>query len=235
MSYMSYKSYTACVAGLCAFLAAVVPAAAAAALPAEWQHEQYFEVPVPGLVKLSLPPATLDAARPALEDLRLYDAAGMEVPYLIERPRPANKITQAAKSFQVSVNAVTTVLTLESGLAQPLDGVTLETPAGVFLKGVQIEGSADGRRWQTVARGLPIFRQHGGASQLRLAVPAGVWPWLRLTVDDQRSQPIPFTGARVHAAAVEPVPVETVSITNAGRYENPGETRLTAEPRRGQS
>ena len=125
------------------------------------------------------------------------------------------------------MNAATTVLTLETGLAQPLDGVTLETPASTFLKAVQIEGSADGKRWQTLARGQPIFRQPGGASQLRLAVPAGAWPWLRLTVDDQRSQPIPFTGARVHAAAVEPVPAEALPVTIAGRHENPGETRLT--------
>jgi hypothetical protein len=151
----------------------------------------------------------------------------VEVPYLIERPRPTNKVTQSVKSFQISVNPSTTVLTLETGLTQPLDGVTLETPAGSFLKAVQIEGSADGLSWQTLARGQPIFRQPGGASQLRLAVPAGHWPWLRLTVADQRSQPIPFTGARIHAAAVEPVPVDIVSVTNAGRYENPGETRLT--------
>jgi len=42
-----------------------------------------------------------------------------------------------------------------------------------------IEGSTDGQGWQPLARGQPIFRQAGGASQLQLAVPAGVWPWLR--------------------------------------------------------
>ena len=181
----------------------------------------------PGLVKLSLPLGTLDAARPALEDLRLYDAAGMEVPYLIERPRPVGKVIQAARSFQVSVEGAFTVLTLETGLTQPLDGVTLESPARAFLKAVQIEGSIDGKRWQTLARGQPIFRDAGGASQLHLAVPVGAWQWLRLEVFDQRSQPIPFTGARVHAAAVEPVPAEAVPVTIAGRDENPGETRLT--------
>ncbi|MGD0263052.1 MAG: DUF3999 family protein [Verrucomicrobiota bacterium] len=214
-------------AALCTFVAACSFSAPTASLPAEWQHEQRLEAPASGLLKLSLPAATLDAARPALEDLRLYDDAGTEVPYLIERPRPVAKIIQTTKSFQVSVNTSATVLTLETGLAQPLDGVSLETPAGGFLKAVQIEGSADGQNWRTLARGLPIFDRYGGASQLRLTVPAGAWPWLRLTVDDQRSQPIPFTGARVYAAAVEPVPVEIVSVTDAGRYENPGETRLT--------
>jgi hypothetical protein len=181
----------------------------------------------PGLVQLSLPIETLDAARPALEDLRLYDDAGNELPFLIERSAPANKITQSAKSFGVSLSHNTTIITLETGLAQPLDAITLETPAPSFIKAVQIEGSTDGRHWQTFAQGQPIFRQPNGASQLRLAIPAGTWRLLRLTVDDRRSQPIPFTGARVHAAAAESVPSESLPVTIAERHENPGETRLT--------
>src|ERR1019366_2699205 len=121
MRYVSYKSYNTCAAGLCAFVAACAFPAQAAPFPPEWQHEQHFEASAPGVVKFSLPLATLDAARPALEDLRLYDDAGLEVPYLIERPKPTPKIVQAAKLFQVSVNAATTVLTIETGLAQPLD------------------------------------------------------------------------------------------------------------------
>ncbi len=199
----------------------------AAPLPAEWPHEQRFDVPVAGLVRLSLPTATLDAARPGLEDLRLYDDAGVEVPYMIERPQPAGKVIRDAKSFQVSVNGTTTVLTLEGGLAQPLDRVRLETPAVAFIKAVRVEGSANGQDWQTLAQGEPIFRQPGGVDQLELAVPAGTWPWLRLTVDDQRSQPIPFTGARVQAAAVEPAPAEAVAVTIVRRDESPGQTRLT--------
>lgn len=201
--------------------------AAGATLPAEWQHDQPFEVPETGLVRFSLPLATLDASRPALEDLRLYDDAGNEVPFLLERPAPIGKATQPARSFQVSLNPTTTVITLETGLTQPLDGVSLETPAGVFIKAVQVEGSADGKQWQTLSRGQPIFRQAAGASQLRLTFPPGEWPWLRLTIDDHRSQPIPFTGARVHAAAAVPVPTEPFPITIISRHENPGETRLT--------
>ena len=216
------------------FVAACGSSAQAAPLPAEWQHEQHFDVPAPGLREAESAHGNARCRAPGLEDLRLYDDAGREVPYLIERPKPAGKVIQAAKSFQVSVNAATTVLTLETGLAQPLDGVTLETPAAAFLKAVQIEGSADGQRWQTLARGQPIFRQPGGVSQLRLAVPAGIWPWLRLTVDDQRSQPIPFTGARVHAAAVEPVPADAVPVTIAARRRESRRNPPHPEPRRGE-
>src|SRR5579859_1471408 len=94
---------------------------AAATVPSAWQHEQTFNVSTTGLVRINLPVETLDAARPALEDLRLYDDAGNEVPYLIEQPMPAPKIVRSTKSFQVSLSANNTVILLETGLAQPLD------------------------------------------------------------------------------------------------------------------
>ena len=198
-----------------------------AALPGDWQKEQHFEIASPGLIKLSLPPETRDAARPALEDLRLYDDSGNELPFLIERPVPAGKAVQAAKSFQVSLNNRTTIITLQTGLTQPLDGVTLESPADNFIKAVRVDGSEDGKSWQPITQGQPIFRQAYGASQLHISFPAGAWRSLRLTVDDQRSQAIPFTGARLHAAAAVATPNETQTAIVAERDENPGETRLT--------
>ena len=198
-----------------------------ATLPSDWPHEQRFDVAAPGLVKFGLPAETLNAARPALEDLRLFDDGGNEVPFFIERPAPVAKIVRPAKSFQVSLNANTTVVTMETGLAQPLDGVALETPAGGFIKAVRVEGSPDGQRWQTLATGQPIFREPSGASQLRVAMPTNKWAWLRLTVDDARTQPVPFTGARVFAAAAETTPVEVQPAAITDRNENPGETRLT--------
>ncbi len=201
----------------------------AAGLPAGWRLEQPFNVPAPGLVKLSLPVETLDAARPALEDLRLYDDAGNELPYLIERPVPVVKVVQNVKSFRVLLNPNNTVIVLETGLTQPLDDVVLETPASGFLKPVQVEGSADGKRWQILAQGQPIFRQPDGANRLQVSFPAGTWPWLRLTVDDQRTPPIPFTGARIRVAVSEPAPGVWMPVTIAERNENPGETRLALD------
>jgi hypothetical protein len=198
----------------------------AAGLPADWQHEQPFNVPAPGLIKLNLPVETLDAARPALEDLRLYDDAGNEVPYLIERPVPVTKVVQNIKSFHISLTTSNTVIVLETGLAQPLDDIVLETPAAGFLKPVRIEGSTDLKRWQSLEQGQPIFRLPNGVSRLHVSFPAGTWPWLRLTVDDQRTSPIPFTGARIRVAVNEPAPTLWMPATIAERNENPGETRL---------
>ena len=199
---------------------------AAAALPGDWQHDQSFTLTTPGLTKLNLPIETLDAARPALEDLRLYDDAGMEVPYVIERPAPTTRHIQTVKWFQTSLQARSTVITIETGLTQPLDTLSLETPATDFLKPVRVEGSADAKNWQTLAQGQPIFRQMNGANHLQVSFPSGTWAWLRLTVDDQRQAPIPFTGARVHAIVVESAPTERMPVTISERHENPGETRL---------
>ena len=196
-------------------------------LPADWQKEQRLEIPAPGLTKISLPVETLDAARAALEDLRLYDDAGNELPYFLERPVPASKLTQGARSFRAALNANNTVITFDTGLTLPVDAVTLETPATSFIKPVQMEGTTDGRAWRSLAEGQPVFRLANGASQLRLTLPSEPWRSLRLTVDDRRSPPIPFTGARLHAAEAAPTPGEVFPVTIAGRHENPGETRFT--------
>ena len=135
----------------CVFALAVAGSVSAAGLPADWQHEQPFTVTAAGLIKLNLPGETLDAARPALEDLRLYDDAGNEVPYLIERPVPVVKIVQNVKSFHVSLTPSNTIIVLETGLTQPLDDVALESPADGFIKPVRVEGSGDGKNWQTLA------------------------------------------------------------------------------------
>jgi hypothetical protein len=197
-----------------------------APLPSEWQRQQQFNVPTAGLFKLTLPIETLDASRPGLEDLRLYDDAGNEVPYALEHPTAASKTVQSARSFELSLQANATVITIETGLAQPLDAVTLDTPATDFIKAVRVEGSKNKRNWEVVAEGLPVFRQSNGLSQLRLAVPEGVWLFLRLTIEDRRSSPVPFTGARVHAAFTEPTPSEPLTVNILERHEDPGETRL---------
>jgi len=203
--------------------------AAAANWPPDWQRVQSFDVSAAGLVRISLPVQTLESARSALEDLRLRDDAGNEIPYWIERPAPAPKAVQNAKSFRATLNPDNTVLTLETGLAQALDGVTLETPANNFIKAARVESSDDGDRWQVVAQGQPLFRQPDGAGRLQIPFPPIVSKWLRLTVDDRRSQAVPFTGARVHAGTGEPAPTEWIPARISGRNENPGETRLALD------
>ncbi|MGA9724343.1 MAG: DUF3999 family protein [Candidatus Binatus sp.] len=95
-----------------------------------------------------------------------------------------------------------------------------------FIKAVRVESSEDGNRWQTLVQGQPIFRQPDGASHLQISLSPTTSKWLRLTTDDGRSPPVPFTGALVHPAIGEPAPGELIPAKITERDENPGETRL---------
>jgi uncharacterized protein DUF3999 len=211
----------------CAALCCVLAAPVWSGTFSNWQYRQDISLAAPGLIKLELPAETLDVARPGLEDLRILDPAGGEVPFMIERGSPTGKTARDAKSFGVSMGATFTILTIETGVTAPLDGVTLITPARSFMKAARVDGSADGKRWRVLAQGLPIFHQPSGVSQLDLPIPAGAWPFLRVTVDDHRSPPVPFTAARIQVAALDPAPRMPVEVRIVERAEGPGETRLT--------
>jgi hypothetical protein len=139
-------------------LAAAAPAAAQDA-----PRELRFEVRPAGQgpQRLDAPAAFLSAsARGDLADLRLVDAAGKEVPYLLVPPpaaAPATWVdasrirpipaTKAESGFEADLGAVREV----SALQLPLDRWR-------FLKQVRLEGSADGRRWVVLAPGAVVYR-----------------------------------------------------------------------------
>jgi hypothetical protein len=196
--------------------------------PNEWRQTQTLDVSRPGLVRVKLSAATLDAAQPGLEDLRLVDQTGNQVPYLIERPAPEAESTVRPTEFRSSIENGATRLILKAGMSAPIAGVTLETPARQFVKGVDVEGSHDGASWKKLATGEPIFESPNGVTKLRASFREGVWEFLRLTIDDRRSEPVPFTGAQLHKARAT-APTESVPITIKSRDESLGTTRLDVD------
>jgi hypothetical protein len=194
----------------------------------DWTQRAPLEVSAPGLVRVSLTPQILDASQPGLEDLRLADPNGNEVPILIQKPMPEPVVVRAARSFQSTLRGNTTLLTVETGFDTPIEAITLETADFAFIKPVRVEGSADGRNFTLLADGAPIFRQ-AGASDLSARFPSGTWAWLRLTVDDARSRPVAFTGAQLRAARGAEPPLEPVAVTIRSREESDGNTRLVLD------
>ena len=196
--------------------------------PNEWHFRQPLDVPAAGLVRIDLPPATLDAARPALEDLRLVDGAGLEVAFFIEQPAPQAAAQRKPQSFRASIENAATVLAIETGIDTPIAGITLESPSGAFAKIARIEGSNDGATWTLLVAARPILRLPNGVAQLDAEFPPGVWKSLRVTLDDRRSLPAPFTGALLLGERVE-APTVAASATIRSRDESPGVTRLAVD------
>jgi hypothetical protein len=194
----------------------------------EWRYTQTLEIPAKGLVRIDVPASTLNASQPELEDLRILDSGGNEVPYLIERllPDPESRIQPA--EFRSTVENGTTHLNLSTGTSDPIIGVSLETPATHFMKAADVEGSADGKTWIKLAGGDSLFHSPNRATKLRVSFPEGEWHFLRITIDDLGSPPIPFTGAQLHKARTT-APAEAVVITTKSRDESPGLTRVALD------
>jgi hypothetical protein len=208
----------------------IAAACSAAITPTEWQNRQTLNVTAPGLTKLVLPAATLDSAQPQLGDVRVLDAAGQEVAYLLDREtrgaEPARR--RDPKDFRLVPNGDTTQLVIETGTKEILEAVELETFVPFFLKAAHVEISDDRTQWRSIGTTLPVFRQFG-AEQLRLPLGHRTAAFVRVTLDDFRSRQVAFTGARLFAASGQPTPVPVAPfgarITRREEFAN--ETVLT--------
>jgi hypothetical protein len=195
----------------------------------EWATRQELQISTSGLMKISLPESTLDRARADLADLRLIGPEGREVAYLIERQRPADQSPRGVPGFRVTLAPETTVIVVETGTSEPLEGITLQTPADAFIKAGKLEGSPDTQNWELLGNGIPLFRQEQGREeQVYLALSGGSWRFLRITLDDRASAPVPFTGALLHPAPA-PSPTEPAPVRVTAREEIGGESRLTID------
>jgi hypothetical protein len=197
----------------------------------DWKFHQSLPVERAGIVKVALPPATLDAARPQQDDLRLLDPAGHEVPYVIEHAAATTSASsRGPESFRVVLADTTTQLLIGTGTTAPLVGIIVQSPSPSFLKAARVEISNDGQTWTEVAAGAALFRQFG-AEQLRLDLANRTAAQLRITIDDAHTTAVPFTGATlllaVNTQLAPMLPLPTAQITH--REEFAGETVLTLD------
>jgi hypothetical protein len=187
-----------------------------------------LDVPAKGLVRVNLPVATLDAAQPGLDDLRVTDSAGNQVSYLIERVLPEPESITNPTEFRSAIANGATQLDLKTGTSAAIIGVTLETPAKQFMKAANVEGSNDGRTWIKLAGGDSLFHLPNGATKLSISLPQGAWQFLRVIIDELGSAPIPFNAAQLHTARTN-APAADVAVTIKSRDETPGTTRLALD------
>jgi hypothetical protein len=140
-----------------AFLAA---AAATAASPA---FEREVAVDAPGRVAVRLDREVYEAARPDLGDLRVLDASGRLVPFLIDR---GASVAHAAgrrpqrRNFGWTARGEATA-DFDFGGPAPKSRLRLRLSGDNFRRAVSVAGSADGREWTTLVDQAWVFAVPG--------------------------------------------------------------------------
>lgn len=189
------------------FLCAILAHSIAVAAPPDqrtWKWQQELPVATPGLLRLELPPQTLDVCQPDLADLRVISPDGAETPYLLDTPPRVAQSTCAATEFKAVLAAGQTILEASNPSHEAVVAVTLITPARDFLKSLKIEAANADGNWQTLNASDVIFHDPCDVGRLTVPVTSRSWKRLRVTIDDQRTLPIPFTGMTLTLAAQHP-------------------------------
>ena len=168
-----------------------------------------------------------------LNDLRLFDASGTEVPYLLV-PNPEIEPTWRGASL-LPIAAVETEKEKTSGFEADLgralivDRLRLEAIPAPYLKRVRLEGSGDRTRWTVLQGDATVFDlPDSDLRQNTVAFAAGSYRYLRLTWDDTRSARIarmPVVSVREVSTASPALPL-TTPVAFERRPSEPGRSRF---------
>lgn len=168
-----------------------------------WLYEQPFKVTSRGLYEITLPHDTLNVSSRSLKDIRLVSPNGTETPYFLDRTQQPAPGIQAAADFSSSIINDTTVLTARTQTNQPISGITLKTPSSDFIKPAKVEVRQPNGEWMPIANNEVIFRHKGGAERLTIPFSQSGYLEIKVTINDQRAEPIPFTGMDLTIQGVE--------------------------------
>jgi hypothetical protein len=155
------------------------------------------------LARLELPAEVITACRQDLSDLRVFDASGREVAYLVDHgSAPAitpglHQIVMAAPGRverskaprkEEEVSDVTETYEIAVPLINPRSGaweLVFRASAADFVRRVDVEAiEGDTAAHPIVTRGS-IFRLPSGAERMRVALPAATGPLLRVILTGQ--------------------------------------------------
>jgi len=199
--------------------------------PTQWEFRQSFGLPAAGPVRIALPAEMLDAARADRADLRLLGPDGAELAFTFVSERPTLRAAPLRLPVQARLGERCSVLefTLTAPLA--LARLRLETPAPAFLKGATVELQNAAGSWTTVVDSALIFRGRNGAEHLAFELGSREARAVRVTVEDERTGPVPFTAgllepadSRAAAEVFDEIPVSIAAADSAA-----GESRLTLD------
>lgn len=221
-------------------LAGILPLCAAHFDTARWTHVASIAVtrnPQRGVIVCSLSPEVFDLARPDLADLRVTDARGDELGYLV---KPSGRTYSGMSRVTTLYNRAfrpgkSSTITADVGSGPPIDRLVIVTSGSNFHRRVRIEGSDAGRDWQTIRDDGVLTRvtdsNRVAYDQDTVNIPDNAQRYLRITVFNAPDDPSRIgirSVATVHSVqnTATAVPVSVRSVT---RSEEPTRTHLTLD------
>lgn len=141
-----------------------------------------------GPQRLEVDLALLGASRAGLADLRLKDASGREVPYVLVPPAKGEPAWIRARLLTLAPSKTTSGLELDLGRTVKTSRLRLDGIPAPFLKRFQLEGSGDRQRWtRLVEQGSLFDLPAEGLRMLTAEFPEGEYRYLRVVWDDRSS------------------------------------------------
>lgn len=161
----------------------------------------------PGPNRLDPDVELLAHAKPDLGDLRLSDATGRELPYLVLQP-PSDPHWIDGRVLPVAATKKTSGFELDLGATRSIDRIRIEGIATPFLKRARLEGSGDRVHWTLLADDATVFDlPDEKLKNVDIAFDAGDYRYLRVTWDDRASAVVTKVGpvsARLHESGAAP-------------------------------
>ncbi len=192
-----------------AFLLALLIATAAAASP---RFQRTITPGAKGPNRLDVDVALLAGATPfTLADLRLRDAAGNEVPYLLIAPPTRTPFWKRVAILPIAATKTSSGFEADLGATTDVDGIEITGILAPFLKRLRLEGSGDRAHWIVLAGEVTVFDlPDEKLRNLEVPFEHGEYRYLRVTWDDRTSarvQRFDSVRARVHDSGAAPQPI----------------------------
>jgi hypothetical protein len=174
-------------------------------------------------------PGELGAFHGGLGDLRLFDAGGREVPYLLVSPPKRATEWRAGRLLPLAATKTESGFEMDFGAAGTIDRLRIAGLPAPFLKRFRLEGGGDRGHWTLLVPQGTLFDLPGeGLRLLDVDFPAGDFRYLRLTWNDASSARLPLPGGTEAARLrpVDPGPSARIPVTFERRPSEPGKSRF---------
>ena len=175
---------------------------------AQWQYraEVTIEEGVGEYGRLALTPDVYNVARRDLGDIRLINAAGEQIPYVLAEPKDTTRRqTYEPAVINRSINAQRAALvTLDFGDKTTKNSIEVVTAGNNFRRAVKVEGSNDNVEFFTLIEQAYVFAVSFNKRFEQVDLPTNDYRYLRISVSPMEAeQDSPAIGA-VRASRMEP-------------------------------